>query len=110
MLLILVAEHIREMFERIIKSLPLWLPGIIGGAMITFGSLIIVWPSFSSVIKRLDPEVQGNLIAILGTAILAIFLGLVAWEGKIRDDLEPAVGGVLGCLLALFIDLIVALL
>jgi hypothetical protein len=99
------------MFERTSKNLPRWLPGTIVGALITFGFLGFVWPSFSSIVKQnITAEVQGNLIATLGTAILVIFLALVALERQIRDEWEPAVGGVLGCLLVLFIALIAALL
>jgi hypothetical protein len=87
---------------------PGWVLGTIAGAMAMFVFMSAIWLPLSSGIKRLSDEVQGNLISTLGTAVLALFLGLLAWEKKIRDEWEPAVGGVLGCLLALLVAVIVA--
>lgn len=85
-----------------------WLPGTIIGATIMSVSMAVGWSPVSAAIKRLDPEVQGSLMSILGTAVMGIFISLIVWERQIREEWEPAVGGVLGCLLVLLVALIVA--
>lgn len=75
-----------------------------------FTPMVVGWLSVSAVIKRLEPEDRASLITLCGTAVGAIFLSLVVGEKQIRDEWEPLVGVVLGCLFALFIALIAALL
>lgn len=89
---------------------PGWVLGTIVGAVIMSVPMVVGWSSVSTVIKRLNPEDRASLITLCGTAVGAIFLSLIVGEKQIRDEWEPAVGGVLGCLFALFITLIAALL
>ncbi|MBM3175923.1 MAG: hypothetical protein FJZ93_09450 [Chloroflexi bacterium] len=62
----------------------------------------VIWPLFSSVVKRLPTPVQGSLIVICGSTAMTILRELVAKA----NEWKPAMGVLFGCLLVLSITLL----
>jgi peptidoglycan/LPS O-acetylase OafA/YrhL len=70
--------------------------------------LAVVWSSFNSAVQHLDGDVQACLITICAGFVGGAFYNLIVREREIRDEWEPEVGLLGGCLLVLLVALIVA--